>query len=156
LAVIAYRWHPLYGQQVTRLWDKQISERPYVVCQLSNGEQHPLPAWMLDSAHCAQHSDGAPMLSLPALHELRRVLDSFQRPAVCDGRAKDLSQEDSLGTHPASSTPASSSIGDCGPTADANKPLSPTACALFGGPEPSAAATGSGTARRRRPAGGPR
>ena len=111
VTVIAYRWHPLHGQQVTLLWAQQFSGREYAVCRLSNGTQHPVPAWMLDVSQCAQHGAGPPMLSLHALQELRRVLTQHLGTSLCDGQGMVSSQEDSLGTKTDSSSAASPSAG---------------------------------------------
>ena len=154
--VIAYRWHPLYGQRATRLRDQQMNEHKYVLCRLSTGKQHLLPAWMLEASLCAQHESGAPMLSLPALQELRRVLDSLRSSSLCDGLGQNSSPEDSLGTETTSSTAASSSLGNCRPTPNSAAQRSGSAGPDSGGAEPLDSAPGPRAVRRRRTAGGRR
>ncbi len=127
-----------------------MNEHKYVLCRLSTGEQHLLPAWMLDASHCAQHASGAPMLSLPALHELRRVLDSLRSSSLCDGLGQDSSLEDSLGTETTSSASASAALSHGRLVKDSAPQQSGSAGPDSGGAEPPDSARSPSAARRRR------
>jgi len=77
---VHYRWHPYFGRDVAV--DRRVT-RAHVLwtyCALADGTIGALPSWMMDAGACARLSSGAPEVSVSALVELRRVLDSIARP----------------------------------------------------------------------------
>src|SRR5436305_13072546 len=74
--VVAYPWHPLYGQRV-RVYGRQgRAGRQILYIEVQPGLSREVPAWMCDTAACAEVSCGSPRLAIAALTEPRAVLDS--------------------------------------------------------------------------------
>ena len=74
---IKYRWHPMNGQtiQVTR----KVKRHGCDVLHFENdpGRPREIPAWMADTEECAVMSTGSAQVSINALCELRRLLDTL-------------------------------------------------------------------------------
>ena len=111
---MAYRWHPLYGQQAAQWGAKQVCGQRHVICRLGDGRLYEVPEWMLDEGGCAQHSEGVPQVNLSALHELSRVLQAVGRSLLCDSQGSALPPEVPLAEQPDSSdaAPAASLLCD--------------------------------------------
>ena len=76
-AMIAYRWHPLFG--------KTLQVSPFrrgkdLTCFYTNERPdlcRELPNWMFDESYCAGMALGRPEISIEGLNELASVLASF-------------------------------------------------------------------------------
>ena len=76
LAVIRYRYHPFYGEEVEVL-RRSRGYRSVLVRVRQNGVQLALPAWMLDEVFCAQlRYKSEPLIATSALIALRELLDA--------------------------------------------------------------------------------
>ena len=74
---IHYRHHPFYGEQGTFIRRLRRYTSDQVVIQLRDEVQVAIPSWMLDPVACQHLSDEPrPRLAIPALRELRHLLDS--------------------------------------------------------------------------------
>ena len=74
---IKYRWHPMNGQtiHVTR----KVKRHGCDTFHFENGPGRPreIPAWMADTEQCSAMSAGNAQVSINALQELRRLLDTL-------------------------------------------------------------------------------
>src|SRR6516162_307901 len=74
--VVAYPWHPLYGQRV-RVYGRQgRAGRQILYIEVRPGLSREIPAWMCDAAACAVISIGSSRVAVDALTELRAILDT--------------------------------------------------------------------------------
>ena len=117
-SVIAYAWHPLYGQEVAVIARAQRKAEDYILCRLPSGLVTHVPLWMTDAADCARHRTGAPQASQEALVELRRVLDALMSESPCDRDGNPLMKEDSHGPQANSSGAVVSVPMSGSPTSD--------------------------------------
>lgn len=76
---VHYRWHPLYGQMARVNRSVPSDSGAWLFCELPDGTRGTLPAWMTDAGACAVLTLGAPMVAIPALQEVRVLLDALAR-----------------------------------------------------------------------------
>ncbi len=92
---IAYAEHPLHGSVVYVCRRIRTDAGEMAIVETSNGLRRELPAWMLDAGYCAALTHGPAVVALPALQDLRVLLDSRlldQRQSVdAESRAKENS-----------------------------------------------------------------
>ena len=92
---IAYAEHPLHGSVVYVCRRIRTDAGEMAIVETANGLRRELPAWMLDAGYCAALTHGPAVVALPALQDLRVLLDSRlldQRQSVdAESRAKENS-----------------------------------------------------------------
>jgi hypothetical protein len=110
---VAYRWHPLHGQQAVQRGAKQVCGQRQAMCRLADGASYEVPEWMLEAGTCAQHTEGPPQVDLNALREVQRVLCAVKRSWVCDSQGIASLSEGSLGEQTDSSHSADAASVPC-------------------------------------------
>lgn len=75
-----YRWHPLYGSRLRLAKIAKNTGVEELHCELSNGIVIGIPRWMTDAGRCLQMEIGEPIVAVPALEELRTLLDGLKSP----------------------------------------------------------------------------
>ena len=90
LATVCYRYHPLYGVEVTVIrYLRRISTAPIVIVRCPDGLQMAIPEWMLSPAACDRLLDEVrPHIALSALFALRRLLSEHAPATERCSRAK--------------------------------------------------------------------
>jgi hypothetical protein len=81
---------------------------------LADGTIARIPLWMIDATVCAEHSIGIPEVSVPALMDLRQLLDALDQTqgdnAQPNARPLEVEHEQSTLSNPSSA----SAVGDGG------------------------------------------
>ncbi|MCK6590688.1 MAG: DUF5372 family protein [Polyangiaceae bacterium] len=79
---IHYRWHPLFGRSLRVVRYITRIGRDFVHCEMPDSTVARIPRWMTDATECSAMAMGTPQLSLDALVELRRLLDTIAAPSA--------------------------------------------------------------------------
>jgi hypothetical protein len=83
---IHYRHHPLYGREVEVVRRSERIGDSDVIVHLPDDTWCAVPYWMLEEGLCAGLIDAsAPLVSVPALRSLIRLLDSQKEAMSCSG-----------------------------------------------------------------------
>ena len=78
-ARIAYRWHPLFGRTLQVSPFRRGKDLKCIYTDERPDLCRELPNWMFDEAYCSGMTLGLPEVSLVALHNLGRLLESLKR-----------------------------------------------------------------------------
>lgn len=81
-AVVAYRFHPLFGKRVPIIRRIGHGDDAVVHVDVDVPFSRELPAWMCDAVICARMERGAPVVPVAVLRALREVLDASTVDAV--------------------------------------------------------------------------
>jgi hypothetical protein len=77
LAQVAYRFHPLFGQEIQILRRLRGGAEPAVIAQGSTDLRIMIPCWMLDDSLClAMELELLPRIAVTALADLRALVDA--------------------------------------------------------------------------------
>jgi len=71
---VHYPWHRFHGLSVRVIRCERWASAQLVRVEAPSGEGAVIPSWMLDAAVCAGMKLGEPVISLPGLAELHRLL----------------------------------------------------------------------------------
>lgn len=103
-AVVHYPWHPAHGSTIDVHYREKRGGEDVLVCTLPNAAAAVVvPAWMFDRALCSRLTLGPRRASVPALREVRAVIDEVRsakptgssgivRPEEIDGEATSRAQ----------------------------------------------------------------
>jgi hypothetical protein len=77
LARVAYRFHPLFGQEVYVVRRVKSREEPSVIVQGERDLRLMVPCWMLSEGCCEEMAvEEEPRIAVEALAELRALIDA--------------------------------------------------------------------------------
>ena len=73
-----YRWHPLFGSKLKLIKTAKITGVEELHCEAPDGIVLGIPRWMTEAERCLSMEIGNPVVGLPALAELRALLDGLK------------------------------------------------------------------------------
>jgi hypothetical protein len=100
VAVVHYRWHPLFGKEIRIAYREHRNCEDVVVFETTDRARTILPAWMLDAGACAAMSMGQACVAISALLELCAELKAlgFDRGASPVGEQERIDESPTAGT----------------------------------------------------------
>jgi hypothetical protein len=107
-AQVAYRFHPLFGQEIQILRRLRAGSEPAVIAQGVEDLRIMIPCWMLDEVLCrGMGVESQPRVSVTSLAELRALIDAqnIQSGGVDGQCACVVANENNHESHAESSDP---------------------------------------------------
>ena len=73
-----YPWHPLFGSKLKLVKTAKITGVEELHCETPDEIVLGIPRWMTEAGRCLSMEIGNPVVGLPALAELRALLDGLK------------------------------------------------------------------------------
>ena len=104
LVIVHYRFHPLYAQTIRVQYNEETEHKDFVFVELPDGSIGGIPRWMTDRVVCSAMTLGSPRLAIPALVELKKLVDIVLK-TTSDVREDAHQAGVDRGTHGQAATP---------------------------------------------------